>query len=201
MANTNVEKGMHRDVLPVVYVIDTSGSMDGDRISAVNQAMREALVLLRDVADNNANAEVRVAVLKFATSADWVTPQLTPLEDFFWNDLTAAGTTEVTHALEKLDDKFSSTQLFNGGNGYKTPVVIFMSDGAPTDPEKWEKKLEYVINNNKWFRVSIKVAVAIGDDASSQSDGSNRCNRSPFVPLLTFDRSNVRSFHLFPAHL
>lgn len=165
MANTNVE-GMTRKILPVVYVIDTSGSMiDDGKIGAVNDAMREAVDLLRDVSDNNANAEVRVAVLKFSTAADWEKPDLVPLDDFFWNDLSAGGTTQVARALEAIDEKFSTKQLFNSDVGYKTPVVIFMSDGEPTDPGEWEKKLDWVMNNNKWFRISIKVAIAIGDDA------------------------------------
>ena len=43
MPNINETVEVARKVLPVIYVLDTSGSMMGERITAVNEAMRETM--------------------------------------------------------------------------------------------------------------------------------------------------------------
>ena len=39
-----------KKVLPIIYAIDTSGSMSGDRIATVNEAMHECEEILREKA-------------------------------------------------------------------------------------------------------------------------------------------------------
>ena len=166
MPNMENTKEVARRVLPIVYVLDTSGSMIGDRIGAVNEAMSETMEVLREVSAHNPDAEIKVGVLKFATKAEWVTRNgLVFLDDFFWNDLTAGGTTEISAALTELDKKLSRNEFLISDTGFCIPVVIFMSDGEPTDPGIWENKLEWVKNNNKWFKYATKIAIAVGDEA------------------------------------
>ena len=88
MPNVNDTITVARKVLPIIYVLDTSGSMQGDRIAAVNEDMNETMDVLRDVSAHNPDAEIKVGVLKFSTSAEWVTNGLVFLDDFFWNNLT-----------------------------------------------------------------------------------------------------------------
>ena len=45
-----------RKVLPVFYVLDTSGSMEGERIAALNKAMEETTWALSQQAEKNADA-------------------------------------------------------------------------------------------------------------------------------------------------
>lgn len=165
MPNINETVEVARKVLPVIYVLDTSGSMSGDRITSVNEAMNETLEVLKNVSAHNPDAEIKVGALKFSTNAEWVTNGLVFLDDFFWNDLEAGGTTEVATMLVELDKKLSRNEFLKSDTGFCVPVIIFMSDGAPTDPGLWEKKLEWMKNNNKWFRYATKIAIAVGDDA------------------------------------
>ena len=165
MPNVNETVEVARKVLPIVYVLDTSGSMTGDRIAAVNEAMNETMEVLRDVSAHNPDAEIKVGVLKFSTNAEWVTNGLVFMDDFFWNDLEAGGTTEVATALNALHNKLSRSEFLVSDTGFCIPVLIFMSDGEPTDPGVWESKLEWVKNNNKWFKYATKIAIAVGDDA------------------------------------
>lgn len=166
MPNVNETKEVVRKVLPIIYVLDTSGSMSGDRIAAVNEAMSETMDVLRDVSAHNPDAEIKVGVVQFSTNASWVTNNgLVFMDDFFWNDLSAGGTTEVHTALDELNNKLSRSEFLVSDIGFCIPVVIFMSDGEPTDPGIWESKLEWVKNNNKWFKYATKIAIAIGDDA------------------------------------
>ena len=149
--------------LPIIYMIDTSGSMGGDRIAAVNDAMRESIKVIKEKAEDSPDAEIMIGVLKFATGAEWVTPGLVKLEHFYWDDLTAGGLTDFGCALKELDDKMSKTSYLKSEIGYAVPVIICMSDGQPTD--SWEGRLEEVKKNNAWFRGARKVCIAIGDDA------------------------------------
>ena len=166
MPNMNDTGVVARRVLPIIYILDTSGSMMGENIGAVNAAMDETIDVLRDVSAHNPDAEIKVGVLQFSSNASWITDNgLVYMDDFYWNKLTAGGATEVSEALEELDNKLSRKAFLQSDTGFCVPVLIFMSDGAPTDPGRWEHKLEEMKNNNKWFRYATKIAVAIGDKA------------------------------------
>lgn len=153
-----------KKVLPIIYAIDTSGSMYGERIATVNEAMHECEDILREKAGESPDAEIKIGAIKFSSGAQWVTKSgLVSLEDFYWNDVQAGGVTDLGAALRELDSKLSRSAFLVSETGYCLPVIIFMSDGAPNDD--WEKALKYVKENNKWFARARKIAIAIGDDA------------------------------------
>lgn len=165
MPDIKEQEKIPRKLLPIIYVLDTSGSMSGDRIAAVNSAMTETVEVLRDVSNNNPTAELKIGVLQFASGAKWVTERgFVFMEDFYWNDLNAGGLTDFGSALKELHNKMSRTEFLNSDVGYKVPVIIFMSDGEPTDD--YESALQKINENNKWFKVSTKIAIAIGDGAN-----------------------------------
>lgn len=153
-----------KKILPLIYVIDVSGSMNGDRITAVNNAMNDCKVIMAEKAEDLPEAELKVAVLVFSNGAKWLTGDtLVSINDFYWNDATAFGMTDLGAALNQLNKKMSKDELFTDEIGYKLPVIIFMSDGYPTD--NWEKELTDANEQNKWFKRARKVAIAIGDQA------------------------------------
>ena len=155
-----------RKLLPIIYVLDTSGSMEGSRIAAVNAAMNETMEVLKDVSSKNPTAELKIAVLQFSSGPQWVTENLVFMEDFYWNDLKAGGLTDFRSALNELNNKLSREQFLVSEVGFKAPVIIFMSDGEPTDD--YESALNKIKSNNKWFQVATKIAIAVGDDANIQ---------------------------------
>lgn len=163
MPNMNDTEVLARKVLPIIYVLDTSGSMAGDRIAAVNEAMSETMEVLKDISAKNPDAEIKVGVLQFATGADWVTNGLVFMEDFFWNDLKAGGVTDFGSALNELHKKLSRSEFLVSETGFCVPVIMFMSDGMPTDD--YEKALANIKENNKWFRYATKIGIAVGDAA------------------------------------
>jgi len=154
-----------RKILPVIYVLDTSGSMLNARISAVNQAMSETVDVLKDVSDKNPTAEIRIGVLQFASEATWVTPEneLVYIDDFYWNNLGVAGTTNLKSALDELFNKLSRSEFLDNEVGYKLPVIIFMSDGEPDD-DSYELSLKKLTTDNNWFKYATKIAIAIDDE-------------------------------------
>lgn len=153
-----------KKVLPIFYVIDTSGSMSGDRIATVNEAMHECEEILREKASENPDAEIKIGALKFSSGAQWVTKSgLVSLEDFYWNDVQAGGVTDLGAAIKELESKLSRSAFLISETGFCLPVIIFMSDGGPNDD--WQKALKNAMQNNRWFKGARKIAIAIGDDA------------------------------------
>lgn len=166
MPNINETSEIAKKVLPIIYVVDTSGSMSGDKIAKVNEALKDAADVLRDKVSDNPDAEIRVGVLTFSSGVQWTLGErgLVKVEDYFHNNLDAGGLTDLGAALDELNKKLSRSTLLNSDIGYNAPVLIFMSDGEPTDD--WEKKFNKIVAENKWFKKSIKIAIAIGDDAN-----------------------------------
>ena len=153
-----------KKVLPIIYTIDTSGSMSGDRIATVNEAMHECEEILREKAGESPDAEIKIGALKFSAGAQWVTKNgLVSLEDFYWNDVQAGGVTDLGAAIRELESKLSRSEFLVSDTGFCLPVIIFMSDGGPGDD--WQRALKNANANNRWFQRARKIAIAIGDDA------------------------------------
>lgn len=153
-----------RRTLTVLFLIDTSGSMAGGKISSLNVAIRDTLPMLEHISSENTDTEIKIAALQFANGCDWMYPRPLSVEDFEWNDLDAKGLTSLGAAYQELLKKLSLTSGFmQEANASCAPVMILFSDGVPTDDAK--HGLEHLKTNN-WYKAAIKIAVAIGDDAN-----------------------------------
>jgi uncharacterized protein YegL len=154
-----------RRSLPVFYVLDTSGSMAGAPIEQLNRAMEETLDAVKQVAEHNGDAQVKIAVLSFNTIARWMQPAgPEDVEDFIWNDLSAGGLTYMGEALHELNSKLSKDEFLASATGGLYPIIIFMTDGYAND--SWEKELD-VIKQNRYFRRGVRIGFAIGDNADA----------------------------------
>lgn len=154
-----------RKIMTLFYLVDTSGSMSGDKIGSVNSAMEEAIVDdLPNISAVNDDAEIRIAIMQFASGCSWITPASGPIEigEIIWNDLHANGLTDLGAACTELDNKLSRNGFLQSQTGAYAPVILLFSDGGPTD--NWEQGLSKLKENN-WFKHAIKIAIAIGDDA------------------------------------
>lgn len=163
MAKLEDLTGVPRKEMHVFYVLDTSGSMDGTKISMLNHAMEECTDALKDLAKSNADADLKIAVLEFNSGCNWVTtngPE--SLEDFVWDKLDPGGLTDIGAALKELNSKLSRHAFLSSMTGALMPVIIFMTDGYATDD--YSKALEE-IRKNRWFARGTKIGFAIGDDA------------------------------------
>lgn len=161
MPSPNELEVVARRELTIFYVLDTSGSMTGTPIGKLNTAMNETIEALKSVAKSNADALLKVAVLEFNSGCKWVNangPE--EMEDFFWENLSAGGVTDVGAALRELDSKLSRNAFLKSMTGAYLPVIIFMTDGFATDD--YSKALAE-IRNNKWFAKATKIGFAIGD--------------------------------------
>jgi uncharacterized protein YegL len=153
-----------RRTMVLFFVIDTSGSMDGSKIGAVNTAIEEVIPAIKEVSDENADAEIKIAALEFSSGTRWIT-QNGPVEadQFRWNHLDAEGVTDFGEACKALNEKLSTKAFMKEATGSFAPAIFLLSDGEPTD--EWARELTALKQNN-WFKAAVKVAVAIGDDAN-----------------------------------
>lgn len=156
-------EGIPRRVMPLIFMVDTSGSMGGAKIASLNTAVKEALNDVGEISKNNADAQIKVAALEFSSGADWMYDHLIEAESFQWQDLSAAGLTSFGAACAELNDKLSRSHGWMAEpTGTRAPAIILLSDGEPTD--EWKHALEK-LKGNQWFKVACKIAIAIGDFA------------------------------------
>ena len=151
-----------RKVMTIFYLVDTSGSMSGAKIGALNTAVRETLPIIEEISTNNPDSKIKIAVLEFSSRCEWMYPTPIDVTSFEWRDLQAGGLTSLGGAYDNLSQKLSQSHGFmKEATGSFAPVIILLSDGAPTD------QTEYALDKlkaNNWFKVATKVAIAIGDD-------------------------------------
>lgn len=149
--------------LHFIWICDASGSMaDDGKIQALNNAIREAIPHMRDVADNNPNADVLVRAVSFSSGASWHLSQPTPVAEFKWEDLSADGVTDMGLALETVAEQLRIPPMSERA---LPPVLVLVSDGQPTD--NFDKGLQALLDQ-PWGKKAVRIAIAIGADADHE---------------------------------
>ena len=151
-----------RRTMTLFFLIDTSGSMLGNKIGAVNDAIVNVLPMLDEISASNPDAEIKIAALEFSNGANWLYDEPKLASDFVWQDVQASGLTSLGAACIELNNKLSRSGFMQATSGSFAPAIILLSDGGPTDD--FDSGLSKLKNNN-WFKAAIKIAIAIGDDA------------------------------------
>lgn len=151
-----------RRTMTLFFLIDTSGSMSGNKIGAVNDAIVNVLPMLEDISSSNPDAEIKVAAMEFSNGTKWLYNEPKSVEDFKWIDVQAGGLTSLGEACLELNSKLSRSGYMKSASGSYAPAIILLSDGGPTD--NFDGGLQTIQGNN-WFKNAIRIAIAIGDDA------------------------------------
>lgn len=150
--------GLARRQLHVIFALDCSGSMRGDRIASLNYAMRTTLPELRKVAEENPEIDVRLRVLRFADAAAWHIADVA-IADARWDDISAGGETSMGAAFRSIADALSAENM---SGRQLPPVLVLASDGYPTD--EFEAGLDALFGETH-ARNAIRLAIAIGGEA------------------------------------
>lgn len=170
MTNNIFTNSIKKQTLNLVFVIDNSGSMDGSKISAVNNAIRDVMFTLPEIQEETSDVQIMVSALEFNDEATWIYNEPKTIDDFKWRDLDADGTTNLSDAYDKLSSFLSKRK--DGGMmpdfGGVAPIIILMSDGEPTSND-WPDHLQS-LQNKPWFKAALKYALSI------QCDGENELN-------------------------
>ena len=150
--------------MTIFFLIDVSGSMKGTKIGSLNGTMEELLPSLIGVGE--ASTDVKIAIMKFSTDVEWVTPEPVRIEEYqYWNRLEAEGLTFMGDAFMELSRKLSRSTFLNSPSLSFAPVIFLLSDGSPNDD--WKKGLE-TLKQNKWFQHGLKIALAIGSNVDME---------------------------------
>ncbi len=162
-----------RRTMVLFFVFDTSYSMEGSKIASLNQAMRDVMPIISDISINNADAEIKIAALKFSSGCEWMFDEPKVADEFAWMDKVPDGATDLGAACIELNTKLSRKEFLSDISGSYAPVVLLLSDGEPNDD--FDGGLLKLQSNN-WFKHALKFAIAIGNDADknilSQFTGS-----------------------------
>jgi uncharacterized protein YegL len=114
-----------------LLLLDTSGSMEGDKINQLNEGLRTFAEQLRN--DAMAAKRVEVAIITFGPVK--IAQNFVTADSFYPPTLKAQGKTPmgeaVVSAIKLITDRKKSYR--SNGIGYYRPWIFLISDGAPTD--------------------------------------------------------------------
>ncbi|MCK8676020.1 vWA domain-containing protein [Streptomyces lichenis] len=187
-------------ILPFYLVCDESGSMAGQGIDTVNEALP---TLYEEISTNPTVADkTRFALIGFSTAASVLQPLADLSELSHLPSLSAGGITSFGSAFRLLRDTIEKDVAALKAEGHEVyrPVVFFLSDGEPTDND-WEEALADLKEAER-FRYAPKIiAFGITDaDAAIISRVANfkafiqkDDSISPAVALREFASSLTRS--------
>ena len=121
--------------LPVVVLLDTSGSMRGESIRLLNEAMAKFRDEVMRVPETRARMDI--AVIAYNSTPELVT-NFTDLDSWQPTTLTAGGCTDTAEAMQyAMDciDEYRGRQSEAGVQVYR-PILVHISDGASTSSEE-----------------------------------------------------------------
>lgn len=149
--------------LPVILLLDCSGSMSGEKIRNLNDAVRDMLEVFR--ATENGETEIHVAIITFGAEVR-LYQTLASAGGIAWRDLSAGGNTPMGTALQ-MAKAMIGDQAVVPSRAYR-PTVVLVSDGRPTD--RWEDPLHAFINEGRSAKCD-RMAMALGADADEVALG------------------------------
>ena len=157
-----MEDKIAKQRLNVIMLVDCSTSMRGERISQVNNALRDIKSHLTEMQDENANVDFYLTVITYSTDAFLLNRDtMRPIKDFDFKDIKASGWSNLHVAYAKLEEllKKESKGGIMPDFGGVAPILLLMTDGHPT---KWPMKEEMsALKKLPWFNIALKYGIAI----------------------------------------
>lgn len=175
--------------LPIVLLLDTSGSMAGAKIASLNEAVRRMLGTFTKE-ESQAN-EFLISIVTFGASTGVLVPP-TPASDLAYRDLSAGGVTPLGEAIGAVKALIEDKEQ-TPSRAYR-PLVVLVSDGVPTD--SWEGPLADFVGNGRSAKCD-RMAMGIGQEAYS---GSGRATLEKFIAgteHAVFDAKDAGDIHSF----
>ena len=189
---TNTTDGIKKQELNLLFVIDNSGSMSGEKIAAVNNAIRDVMSIMPEVQDDTSDAEIKISALTFSETCKWVYQEPKGVDEFKWNDVATEGGTDYSKAYDELAKFLCKKE--NGGMmpdiGGVAPIIVLMSDGLPTSPD-WKDHLD-LLKKKGWFKVALKYALAIQIDNQEAMDVLSAFTGNPETVLKVYSAEALR---------
>lgn len=134
------------------FVIDTCGSMYGERIGMVNSAMERAIEFLKTTSKKSGDYIQKMAILKVNTNCQWCEedgPEA--VANYKFENLEAGGLCDWGAALSELDNKLNQREFLIDDVPLCRPIIVFMfSDRSATDDYKKVWKSCLITGSLNW---------------------------------------------------
>jgi len=191
--------GVARRPLHFIVMADCSGSMKGEKMQALNFALRSMLPHLVDWERDQLQAQLLIRILAFASAPNWFVADAVPVADLsrHWRNLeyVPMGRTNMGPAFRAVAEVLTPERLERRA---LRPAILLVTDGLPTDPPGgFENGLASLLDLAAG-RSALRLAVAIGRDANSEPLDRFR---SPEVPVLVADGTDEIADRLVTASI
>ena len=162
-ANLDVNNSAPR--CPVILLLDTSYSMEGEPIKQLNAAVRQ---FLRETADDEAaSMSVELEIIKFDDGAEVVMPFTQICDVKSYHDLTLGPCTSLGAGLTLAKKELKARRkLYQeaGISSYK-PWLIVMTDGDPNDA--WQQPADDMLKLSEKMGI-MYLGIGLGDMANME---------------------------------
>lgn len=174
--------------LPVYFLLDTSGSMNGEPIQALNNAMSGMVNTLRS--DPQASETLWISIITFDRDVKEISP-LIELPSFQLPEINCpqSGPTFTGKALEMLYDKVNN-EVRKGTPTQKgdwRPLLFIFTDGKPSDSQLYTAMIPKI--------KSLNFGTIVGCAAGSKGDNIKLKELTEnVVHLDTADSTTLKQF-------
>jgi len=146
--------------IPVLLLLDTSGSMSGEPIKTLNEAV-EAMIAEFKKAETM-ETFIKLSIITFGNNGVELHTTLEEVSKIKFKPLTTGGWTPMGTALKMAKTMIEDKDIFKGRD-YR-PAIVLLSDGEPNDD--WEEPMDDFIHNGRSSKCD-RMAVAI--DSADES--------------------------------
>ena len=175
--------------LPVILLLDRSGSMSGEKINTLNSAVNEMISSFKTAGQGE--VDINLGVISFGDGGATYDLPLQSVVDITGIALQANGGTPMGMALKMAKDLLEDKEVIPS-KGYR-PAVVLVSDGAPNDG--WEQPMSDFISGGRSSKCE-RFAMAIGTDQNDPVLNKFLSGTENKV-FLASDASKIRDFFKF----
>ncbi len=153
---------------PVVLLVDTSGSMKGEKINEVNDGVKKFIEYINE--DYQCKKRVELALISFNYDTKIVS-DFSPADTKQFIPFQASGGTIMAPALQLALDMIEKRkkEYKDSGRSYYRPLVFFLTDGGPGDERETIQMKEKILElSNKKHLVFF--AIKIGEERTDSQE-------------------------------
>lgn len=150
--------------VPVLLLLDVSGSMYGEKIDKLNEAVNMMIDEFRKA--QTMETFIKLGIITFGGDVEDVKvhTMLSEVDNVEFSDLEANGGTPLGGALRLAKNMVEDKTVFLSRD-YR-PAIILVSDGYPND-KGWEEAMSDFVNNGRSAKCD-RFAIAIGNDVDKK---------------------------------
>lgn len=146
--------------VPVLLLLDVSGSMSGERINNLNDAVEMMIEEFRKA--QTMETFIKLGIITFGGEDAKVHTLLSEVDNIEFGNLRASGMTPLGGALRLAKNMVEDKAVFLSRD-YR-PAIILVSDGEPND-KGWEEAMSDFVSNGRSAKCD-RFAVAVGEDVN-----------------------------------